>query len=132
MTIAIRAKRICDPPGAADEARVLVDRIWPRGVRKDAVVLPLWLNEIAPSKALRQWFGHAREHWDKFRQRYHEELDRNTEAVQRLHDLSRSGRLTLLFAAQDRERNNAMELAEYILARERDNWRIHGSVDHDD
>jgi len=132
MTAEIRAKRIYDPAHPADGARVLVDRIWPRGVRKEAAALTLWLKEIAPSNALRQWFGHAPERWDEFRHRYHEELDRNTEAVRRLRELSGAGCLTLLFAAQDRERNNAVALAAYLRAREGEDGRIHRSIDHDD
>jgi uncharacterized protein YeaO (DUF488 family) len=120
MTADICTKRIYDPADPADGARVLVDRIWPRGVRKEAAALTLWLKEIAPSNGLRQWFAHAPERWGEFCRRYDEELDHNMEAVRRLRDLSRTGRLTLLFAAQDRERNNAEALAEYIRARERE------------
>lgn len=117
MTTEIRAKRIYDPPEPTDGARVLVDRIWPRGVRKEAVALTLWLKEIAPSTALRQWFGHAPERWDEFRHRYAAELDNNIEGVRRLRDLASGGRLTLLFAARDLEHNNAVALAEYLSAR---------------
>lgn len=117
MTAEIRAKRIYDPPEPTDGARVLVDRIWPRGVRKEAVALTLWLKEVAPSTGLRQWFGHAPERWDEFRHRYAAELDNNIEGVRRLRDLASGGRLTLLFAARDLEHNNAVALAEYLSAR---------------
>jgi uncharacterized protein YeaO (DUF488 family) len=119
MSVEIRSKRIYDPADPADGARVLVDRIWPRGMAKDAATLALWLKEIAPSTALRQWFGHEPERWDEFCRRYREELDANGEAVRRLRNLAGEGRLTLLFAANDRERNNAVALADYLRLEER-------------
>lgn len=110
----LRIKRIYDPIEPDDGARVLVDRIWPRGIAKQAAALSLWLKEIAPSAALRQWFGHDPNRWVEFRRRYRRELESNSGAVDRLRDLAAQGRATLLFAAHDRDRNNAAVLAEYL------------------
>jgi uncharacterized protein YeaO (DUF488 family) len=107
-------KRIYDPPAAADGARVLVDRLWPRGVGKEAVKLTLWHKEAAPSPTLRQWFGHRPDRWKEFQVRYRAELDANTAALTPLYDLQKRGRVTLLYAARDKECNHAVVLAEYL------------------
>ena len=114
MTDKIRIKRVYEPAEPSDGARVLVDRVWPRGIRKEAAKLTLWLKDIAPSTPLRKWFGHKRERWEEFRQRYRRELDHNSEALGQLRDLSMEGRLTLLFSAHDSTHNNAVALAEYL------------------
>ena len=119
MAEAVRTKRVYEPADPGDGARVLVDRIWPRGLRKEDAALTLWLKEIAPSTALRHWFGHRPERWDEFRRRYGEELDRNPDAVARLRELAKGGPVTLLFAAHDAERSNAAALAEYLRRHER-------------
>lgn len=121
MTADFRIKRIYAPIDPTDGARILVDRLWPRGIQKQAAALTLWLREIAPSAALRRWFGHDPERWDEFRRRYREELDRNVETVDRLATLSRTGPVTLLFAARDQERNDAVALAEYMREPNRGN-----------
>src|SRR5258708_498143 len=110
----IRIKRVYDPPDEADGTRVLVDRLWPRGVRKEDAAFTLWLKEIAPSPELRKWFGHDPVRWTEFGQRYRAELDRNDEAVARLADLSKHGPLTLLYAAHDAAHNHALLLAAYL------------------
>lgn len=110
----IRVKRIYDPEAGDDGARVLIDRLWPRGVRKEAAGLALWLREIAPSPELREWFGHDPARFDEFSRRYRAELDANAEAVGRIRDLLRSGRVTLLYAAHDAEHNHAVVLADYL------------------
>jgi uncharacterized protein YeaO (DUF488 family) len=110
----IRTKRVYDPPEEADGTRVLVDRLWPRGVRKEAAALDLWLKDVAPSQALRQWFGHDPERWTEFGRRYRAELARNPEAVGQLDELARRGRLTLLYGARDAEHNQALVLASYL------------------
>ncbi|MCA8887969.1 MAG: DUF488 domain-containing protein [Parvularculaceae bacterium] len=113
----LHVKRIYEPPSPDDGARVLVDRVWPRGVRKEAAQLTLWLKDIAPSSALRKWFGHDPLLWGEFRRRYRVELDANRPAVERLDRCIKSGRTTLLFAARDTEHNQALVLADYMKAR---------------
>jgi uncharacterized protein YeaO (DUF488 family) len=113
----IRVKRIYDPPGGKDGARVLVDRLWPRGVRKETAELTEWLKDIAPSAELRRWFGHDPARFAEFSRRYRAELSANKDAVGRMDDLAKSGPVTLLYAAHDEEHNHARVLAEYLKAR---------------
>jgi uncharacterized protein YeaO (DUF488 family) len=110
----VKLKRVYDPPKPADGFRVLVDRLWPRGVSKSSARIDLWLKEIAPSAALRKWFGHDALKWDAFRARYFRELQKNPKAVAQLNEIIRNGPVTLLFAAQDQEHNNAVALKEYL------------------
>jgi uncharacterized protein YeaO (DUF488 family) len=110
----VKLKRVYDPPKPADGFRVLVDRLWPRGVSKSSARIDLWLKEIAPSDALRKWFGHDPLKWDTFRARYFRELQKNHEAVAQLNEIIRNGPVTLLFAAKDQEHNNAAALKEYL------------------
>jgi uncharacterized protein YeaO (DUF488 family) len=114
MVAALRTKRIYDRPSADDGTRVLVDRIWPRGVAKEAAAIDLWLKDIAPSTALRKWFGHAPERWPEFQQRYRAELDANQEAVAVLRKLAGEGTVTLLYAARDTDHNNAEVIEAYL------------------
>ncbi len=111
---AIRVKRVYEPAGPDDGARVLVDRLWPRGLSKGAADVAVWIKDIAPSEGLRKWFGHDPQRWPEFRQRYIAELDANPAARARLDELLRAGPVTLLFAAHDEARNNAIILAEYL------------------
>jgi uncharacterized protein YeaO (DUF488 family) len=113
----IRVKRIYDPPDRQDGARVLVDRLWPRGARKDEAKLTLWLKDIAPSDELRRWFGHDPARFAEFSRRYRAELAANKDAVGQLEDLMKAGPVTLLYAAHDEEHNNARVLAEYLKDR---------------
>lgn len=113
----IRVKRIYDPPDAKDGARVLVDRLWPRGARKESAKLTLWLKDIAPSDDLRRWFGHDPARFAEFSRRYRAELSANKAAVSRIQDVVKAGRVTLLYAAHDEEHNNACVLADYLKAR---------------
>jgi uncharacterized protein YeaO (DUF488 family) len=110
----IRIKRVYDPPDKDDGARVMVDRLWPRGLRKKNAALTLWLKEIAPSTELREWFGHDPARWAEFGHRYRDELARNDGAVARLVNLSKLGPVTLLYAAHDTEHNNAIVLSAYL------------------
>lgn len=96
-------------------ARFLVDRLWPRGVKKDALQLDAWLKDVAPSSTLRAWFGHDPQRWGEFRHRYEAELDANPSAWQPLLDAASQGPVTLLFAAHDLEHNNAVVLRDYLL-----------------
>jgi uncharacterized protein YeaO (DUF488 family) len=113
----IRVKRIYDPPDAKDGARVLVDGLWPRGARKEEARLTLWLKDIAPSAGLRRWFGHEPARFAEFSRRYRAELGANKGAVNRMKDLMKAGRVTLLYAAHDEEHNNARVLADYLKER---------------
>ena len=113
----IRIKRVYELVGPEDGFRVLVDRIWPRGMTKSQVQADLWLQDAAPSTALRKWFAHDRSKWEAFKSGYFSELDTRTEAVTRLLQQAAQGRLTLLFAAKDLECNHALALAEYLLVR---------------
>jgi uncharacterized protein YeaO (DUF488 family) len=110
----VKLKRVYDPPKPTDGFRVLVDRLWPRGVSKSSARIDLWLKEIAPSAALRKWFGHDALKWDAFRARYFRELQKNPKAVAQLNEIIRNGPVTLLFAAKDQEHNNAVALKEYL------------------
>lgn len=110
-------KRAYDAPAPGDGMRILVDRLWPRGVSKASARIDLWLKEIAPSTELRKWFGHDPAKWPGFRGRYFRELDENREAVERLLALARRGKVTLVYGAKDRERNDAVALREYLAAR---------------
>ena len=110
----IHVKRVRDPASEADGARVLVDRLWPRGVSREAAALSSWLKEIAPTTGLRQWFGHDPARWDEFRERYRAELDANPEAVATLRRLLDQGDVTLLHDAHDRAHNQALVLADYL------------------
>lgn len=111
---AIHVKRIQEPAAADDGTRVLVDRLWPRGVSKAKANIDVWLKEIAPSNELRKWFDHDPAKWEKFQQRYHRELDGRKEELQQLRDLIKAGPVTLLFAAKDTEHNNAVALKNYL------------------
>ena len=113
----IRVKRVYNPPDREDGARVLVDRLWPRGARKDKVKLTLWLKDIAPSDDLRRWFGHDPARFEEFSRRYRAELGANKDTVGRLEELVEAGPVTLLYAAHDEAHNNARVLADYLKGR---------------
>ncbi len=120
-------KRIYDPPDKDDGTRVLVDCLWPRGVRKRAAGLTLWFKEIAPSPELRQWFGHDPGRWTEFGRRYRAELAGNEDAVSRLADLLKLGRVTLLYGAHDPVHNQAVVLAAYMRDRLKDGHGHHAA-----
>ncbi|NTZ92549.1 DUF488 domain-containing protein [Agrobacterium tumefaciens] len=110
----IRIKRIYDAASDDDGARILVDRLWPRGMRKETAQLSLWMKEIAPSNELRKNFSHMPSRFAEFTRHYHEELDANPDAVGRMKELMAKGRVTLLYAAHDTEHNHALVLADYL------------------
>lgn len=114
---AIHLARVWDGPGAMVGARLLVDRLWPRGVSKDKLRLDGWLRDLAPSTGLRKWYGHDPARWDEFRHRYFAELDANPEAVAQLLERCRTGPVTLIYGAKDRDRNQAVVLREYLAKR---------------
>ncbi|MGH2721791.1 MAG: DUF488 domain-containing protein [Actinomycetota bacterium] len=113
----IRVKRTYDPPAAEDGRRVLVERLWPRGMRKDAVGADAWMKEVAPSTELRQWFGHRADRWDEFRRRYAAELDANPEAWRPLLEAAGKGTLTLLYSSKDTAHNAAIALRDHLVER---------------
>lgn len=112
--MAIQTKRIYDPAGDEDGARVLVDGLWPRGVRKADAAVDRWLREVAPSPELRRWFGHNPDRFDTFARHYRAELDAKPDAVAELSELAAAGPLTLLYAARNRECNHARVLEAYL------------------
>jgi uncharacterized protein YeaO (DUF488 family) len=110
----IHLKRVYDPPARNDGLRILVDRIWPRGVTKDRAKVDLWLKEVAPSTPLRRWFGHDPARWSEFRNRYRSELADHEEALEELRRCARTRSVTLLFSARDEQHNNAVALKEFL------------------
>jgi uncharacterized protein YeaO (DUF488 family) len=110
----IRIKRAYDPPAPGDGRRFLVDRLWPRGVGKEALKVDGWTKEAAPSDGLRRWYGHDPSRSEEFRRRYREELETNRAAWEPLLEAARSGDLTLVYSARDEERNNAAVLQEHL------------------
>ena len=118
MTKDIHIKRVYDPATSDDGARVLVDRVWPRGISKEAAELTLWLKNIAPTTQLRKWFGHDPSRWAEFRRRYHLELEANQDAIKQPHEIMKKRRVTLIYSAHDQEHNQAVALAEYLTGPE--------------
>ena len=111
----IHLKRAYAPASADDGIRLLVDRVWPRGISRQKIAIEAWLKDIAPSTELRKWFGHVPERWEEFRKRYARELDANPDAVAELRKWLKHGRVTLVYSARDEERNQAVALREYLL-----------------
>ncbi|HET6552921.1 MAG TPA: DUF488 domain-containing protein [Dyella sp.] len=114
MSIAV--KRVYDPAAATDGYRVLVDRLWPRGLKKEDAGLDAWTKELAPSSMLRKWFGHDPARWESFRHRYASELDAAAEFWQPLVTKASRRRITLLYGARDEDHNNAVALKNYLDA----------------
>ena len=113
----IRIKRVYEPPAREDGVRILVERLWPRGVRKEDLPLDRWAKEVAPSTELRKWYAHRVERWEEFVRRYRAELDANEEAWRPIAEAARSGDVTLLFSARDPEHNSAVVLRDYLEGR---------------
>jgi len=115
----IRIKRAYEPAARGDGRRVLVERLWPRGMRKEALDAEAWLKEVAPSTSLRKWFDHRVERWDEFRRRYRKELSANRASWSSILAASQRGTVTLLYSAHDVEHNGAVVLREYLSERGR-------------
>lgn len=115
--MSVTMKRAYDPPASSDGRRVLIDRLWPRGISKAKAKIDLWLKEVAPSTELRRWFGHDPEKWPEFQKRYRAEL-RGSPALRELRALVRQRRVTLVYSAGDKEHNDAVVLLK-LLARSR-------------
>jgi uncharacterized protein YeaO (DUF488 family) len=115
MTIDLQ--RAYDPPAKSSGRRILVDRVWPRGIAKHDLRIDAWLKDLAPSTELRKWFGHDPKKWDEFRKRYARELEQRSEALEELLEKARAGHVTLVFGAKDAEHNNAVALKEHLERR---------------
>lgn len=110
-----KLKRAYDRPTSDDGVRILVDRLWPRGVRKADAAIDHWMKDIAPSAALRQWFGHDPVRWQEFRRRYRRELKEHEKEINELRGLARHGPITLVYAARDQAHNEAVVLRDLVL-----------------
>jgi uncharacterized protein YeaO (DUF488 family) len=110
----IQLKRVYEKPARGDGLRVLVERLWPRGLSKERAAVGLWLKEVAPSPELRKWFGHDPARWEEFQKRYARELRENAEAVEVLKEKARKGTVTLVYAARDEEHNGALVLKRFL------------------
>lgn len=115
----IQIKRTYEPRARGDGQRFLVERLWPRGVKKEALHADAWLKDVAPSTELRQWFGHRVERWEEFQRRYRKELDKNPGAWAPILEASKEGPVTLLYSARDEQHNGALVLCEYLAERSR-------------
>ena len=111
----IKLKRAYELPATGDGTRILVDRLWPRGVKKAAAAIDMWAKDIAPSAELRQWFGHETNRWEEFRRRYAVELEQKPDLIDELRALARKGQITLVFGAHDQTHNDAVVLRMVIL-----------------
>ena len=110
----LKIKRVYEETKSSDGFRILVDRLWPRGLSKEKVKINLWLKEVAPSDELRKWFNHEEEKWEEFRKRYKKELSRNKETEKILEILKKEKTVTLVYSAKDELRNNAVVLQGYL------------------
>jgi len=113
----IQIKRVYEVVARSDGARFLVERLWPRGVKREALLMEAWLKDVAPSQALRQWYAHDLKRWPEFQRRYTQELDANPVAWQPLLDVARKADVTLLYAARDTGHNSAVVLKAYLVKR---------------
>ena len=116
----ITIKRIYCRPQRSDGARILVDRLWPRGLSKQAAHIDHWMKDVAPSDELRKWFAHDVARWEAFRDRYRKELEAKRDELQQLRDLCRQGPVTLLFAARDEMHNQAVVIRQWLVEHEAD------------
>jgi uncharacterized protein YeaO (DUF488 family) len=113
----VRMKRAYERPARDDGTRILIDRLWPRGLSKKAAAVDEWLKDIAPSTALRQWFGHDAARWKEFQRRYRDEIRQNPLQLRKLRALARQGPITLVFSARDEAHNDAVVLRALLLGR---------------
>ena len=113
----VKLKRAYEPPTADDGTRILIDRLWPRGITKERAAIDQWMKDISPSTELRKWFGHDPARWDEFRRRYSEEVHQHAKLLDQLRSLAREGPITLVYSAHDEKHNDAVELRELILGK---------------
>lgn len=111
----MQVKRVYDKQEPEDGARILVDRLWPRGLTKEKACIDLWLKDIAPSTELRKWFDHDPEKWDEFSKRYFVELKNNPKQLALLDEQLKNGKVTLLYAAKDKEHNEAVAIRDFLM-----------------
>lgn len=110
----VTIKRVYEEPSSSDGQRILVDRLWPRGLTKEHAAVDVWIKDIAPSNELREWFGHDPDKWAEFKRRFSRELDDNKEVVAGLRKQLQSGHATLVYGAKDEQHNNAVVIKEYL------------------
>jgi len=110
----IRVKRVYEPPSAGDGTRILVDRLWPRGLSKERARIDLWPRDLAPSTELRKWYGHDPARWDEFRRRYRDELAGKEDLMRAIRERERAGPVTLLFGSREESLNNAVALKGFL------------------
>jgi uncharacterized protein YeaO (DUF488 family) len=120
----IQIKRVYEAAASEDGKRFLVERLWPRGIKKSELRIDAWLKELGPSTSLRKWFGHDPKRWDEFRRRYFEELEKNIEACKPIERAAARGRVTLVYSSHDEEHNNAVALKEFLEAK----WKVSGTA----
>jgi uncharacterized protein YeaO (DUF488 family) len=113
----VRLKRAYNAPSRSDGTRILIDRLWPRGVKKASAGIDMWFKDIAPSTGLRKWFGHDPARWQQFRRRYSNEIHRQRDRLDELRSLAQRGRITLVFSAHDEIHNDAVVLRDILLGR---------------
>lgn len=111
----VKLKRAYEPPESGDGKRILIDRLWPRGIKKTEAAIDEWMKEIAPSTELRKWFGHDPARWQQFRRRYQSEIRQHPEQFDRLRTLAQHGQITLVFSAHDEAHNDAVVLKDMLL-----------------
>jgi uncharacterized protein YeaO (DUF488 family) len=114
MPISIRIKRVYDPSSPQDGLRILVDRLWPRGLSKEKAKVDLWLREIAPSNELRKWYGHEPDKWTEFKKKYLKEIEEKKAEFELLRKKARQGTVTFLFSSREEKLNNAAALKEFV------------------
>ena len=110
----IKLTRVYEPPSSADGARYLVERLWPRGMKKTALRIDAWLKDVAPSTTLRRWFNHDPKKWGEFQRRYRRELNANPDALRPILNAAQQGNVALVYSSHDAEHNNAVVLKEYV------------------
>lgn len=110
----IHLKRVYDKSDPGDGKRFLVERLWPRGIKKSSIHFDAWLKDVGPGAALRKWFGHDPKKWNEFRQRYFRELEKNADAWKEIESAAQSGGVTLIYSSHDTEHNNAVALKEFL------------------
>lgn len=112
----VKLKRVYSSVDQDDGVRVLVDRVWPRGISKDKLQADIWLKDVAPSTELRKWFNHDRSKWKEFKEKYFAELQDKTEAIEKLFEMGKEQQVTLLYAAKGTEYNHAVALRDYLIS----------------
>ena len=118
----VKIKRVYDPPSHDDGKRILIDRLWPRGLKKEDARIDEWIKELAPSTELRKWFGHDPEKWEGFKKRFFSEIHERQDLIDGIIDAARKGAVTLLYGSKEKRFNNATALKEYLEAR----MSVHG------